>query len=326
MANAELRNRLRYALASEAARDQLMSQIGFVTFGTDFYVDADNGNDNNDGLSPDTGFKTVLKGYDATTSGNHDIVWMSGNAAHAIATELAISKSRVHFVGTGGNGRWEGQRTRWEMGVTTGSEIAIVQNTGVGNTFSNIKMRSTDTNTSSLYTFADGGEFTILHNVSLEHDSLLTTDACSELLANGDTSLYVDCSFGNLIYLVNATRAVVLFTRETITGKVARSVRFIGCSFFNKTADATSSHVTATTNDIERSAIFENCIFWTAVLSTATQTVVFSIASALTDGMVLLKDCAVLNVTGVCATSLGVYTTSPAPAAAGTEAILVAAS
>ena len=324
--SANLRRRLAVALADTGARDELVSSLGFFTFGQVFYVDADNGNANNSGLSTDQALKLVSEAEALMTSGNHDVVVMSANAAHAIASTLAVSNNRVHFVGTGGDGRWEGQRTRWEATITAGSGIAMLVITGTGCTFTNIKFRDTSTNSTNIFCVADGGESTVIRNCAIEKATDLDQDTASEFLCNGDTSLYVDCSFGNGIYITNATRAIVRFTRETIAGKVARSVRFVGCLLESKTADATSIHCLATVNDIERHCIMEDCIFWSSVLSTATQTAVFGVASALTDCMVLLKDCTVLNITGVCATSLGVYTNSSAPAAAGTEAILVAAS
>ncbi len=317
---------LRDGIGNLDAAQEIESQLGVFTFGTKFYVnpDASNASDNNLGTSKEEPLSTVLAAYNKTTSGAHDIIYLSANSAHTISATLAVSKSRVHFVGTGGGGRWEGQRTRFESTITTGTGIAQVTVTGVGCTFHNIKFRDTSTNSTNVFAVADGGEFTMFENCSFEKDEDLNQTGAAELLCNGDTSLYRDCSIGNGIYIVSVARANILFTRVTIAGKVARSVRFVGCLIENKTSATTSLHAKATTNDIERHCIFDDCIFWTAVLSTATQADSFGIASALTDGMILLKNCVQLNVTDYCATGLGVYHNSPAAAAEGGEAILVA--
>ena len=148
------------------------------SFGDYFFVDADVGSDDvNDGLSMDEPKKTVLAAYNLTVSGNHDVLVMSGNAPHAIADEIIVAKSRVHFVGLGGGSRYLGQRTRFEMGVTTGVAKAIIQVTGVGCTFSNIKFRSVDTLAASLYAVADGGEFTQFSYCSFEKATDLNVPA-----------------------------------------------------------------------------------------------------------------------------------------------------
>ncbi len=308
----------------KAAREIETNLGGFITYGTFFYVDADNGNDLNSGLTSIDAKKTVLAAYNLTTSGAHDVIYLSANGAHAIAATLAVSKSRVHFVGTGGGGRWEGQRSRLEATITTGTGIAMVVVTGNGCTFHNIKFRDTSTNSTNIHAVADGGEHSIFRNCAFEKDEDLGVAGACELMCNGDTSLYVDCSIGNGIYTVSGTRACINFTGGLISGKKARSVRFVGCLIENKTSATTTLHVKATIADIERHCIFDDCIFWTAVLSSATQADSFGIASALTQGMVLLKDCVQINVTDYCATGLGVYHNQPAAAAEGGEAILVA--
>lgn len=294
-----------------------------TTFGTTFYVDADDGNDQNDGLTMNTAKATVLAGYNLTTSGAHDIVVMTGNSAHTLTDELAVSKNRVHFWGLGGGSRYMGQRTRWEMGVTTGTAIAIVQVTGVGCTFTNIKFRSTDTLSTSLYAIADGGEFTQFTHCSFEKATDLDQTTAAELLANGDTAYYKNCSFGNNIYVVTVARQNILCTRETITGKVARDCIWEDCIFMGNTTSTTFVNVRATSNDLERVALFKNCTFWSAKTSTVAQALSFGIASDLTDAEILLQNSYSINITDVAASSRGVFTTAAVPSVEGTEAIEV---
>ena len=327
MYSEDLRRRMEVALASDGARNELFSSA-FATFGTVYYVDADNGSDTrNDGLSMSGAFATVAKAYSKVTSNAHDVIVLSGAGAHTLTDELLVAKNRVHFVGLGGGSRYMGQRTRFEMGVTTGSAIALLQVTGVGCTFSNIKFRSSDTLATSLYCVADGGEFTQFTNCSFEKATDLGTALSAEFLCNSDTGYYKNCTFGNLIYArTHATRSVVYFARETITGKVARDCMFEDCLFLNHCGTAAQVHFYIPgATDIERLLLFKNCTFWTAKLSAATQAAVFGVTSAQTEGEVLLQGCVTQNVTDTCVTGKGVFTNSVTPVSDGTESVTCAA-
>ena len=294
-----------------------------LTFGNVFWVDANAGSDGNlgDGPASDHALKTVLAAYNKTVSNNHDVILLSAASAHVIAAEIAVTKNRVHFVGLGGGSRYIGQRTRFEMGVTTGTGIAIIKNTGVGNTFTNIKFRSVDTLSTSLYAFADGGEFTQITNWSFEKDEDLGSAAAAEFLCNCDTGFYKNCTFGNMIYSVTAARGCVLITRTTIAGKVARDCIFEDCLFLNKTTNTGAVHVLGTTaTDVERFMWFKNCAFMTSVLSTVSQVHAIHNANALTDGEIICQDCMCTNVDDF-GTVTGLFTNSPTSAAAGTETI-----
>ena len=292
-----------------------------ATFGTIFWVDSDVGSDGNRGLGPDDALATVAAAYAKCTSNKHDVIVLSGAGAHTLTDELAVAKNRVHFVGLGGGSRYVGQRTRFEMGVTTGTAIAIVKVTGVGCTFTNIKFRSSDTLATSLYAVADGGEFTQFTNCSFEKATDLDQAGAAEFLCNCDTGYYKNCSFGNMIYQVSVARGCVLVTRETIAGKVARDCIFEDCLFLNNTSATTSVHVKTTlAADVERFMIFKNCIFMTAKLSSATQTNAIHGAAALTQGEILCHDCSCQNVTGL-GVVVGLFTNSPTSAADGTEGI-----
>lgn len=296
-----------------------------TTFGTVFYVNSntDEGSDSNDGLTMESAKATVLAAYNLTTSNAHDVVVMSGSSAHVFADELIVAKNRVHFIGLGGGSRYLGQRTRWTMGVTTGSAIALLQVTGVGCTFTNIKMTSADTLAASLYCVADGGEFTQFTNCWFEKNTDLNQTTAAEFLCNSDTGYYLRCTFGNNIYTVSVARQSVLCTRETITGKVARDCIWEDCLFQQRSTASTNVNIRATGNDLERMMLFRKCIFWNAKGSSGLQSLAFGIASVLTDAEVLLDRCTLQNIVDVAAASRGVFTNSVTPIATGTESVEV---
>lgn len=300
-----------------------------ATFGNYYFVDADNGSDDNDGKTMSNAFATVSAAYSAVTSGNHDVIVLTANATHSLDDQITVSKSRVHFYGLDPAGpfRHMGQRTKLTMGVTTGSAIACIVNEGVGNTFHNLKIRSEDTLSTSLYGIADCGEFGLWNNCWVEKATDLDQTGAAELLCTADTPHYINCNFGNCIYTSSVARQNVLFSRSlTTTSNVARDVYFENCWFQNRSSATTVVNLRATTNDIERVAYFKECVFWSAKTSSATQALVAGIASALTDAEILLHNCAVQNITDVAAGSSGVFTTSPTPSATGTESVQVTTS
>lgn len=287
--------------------------------GTVYFVNPTIGSDGNKGTRMDKPLSTISKAYSLATTNNHDMIVLSANAAHAATDELAVSKNRVHFWGLDAVGRYYGQRTRWTMGVTTGTAIAIVKNTGVGNTFSHIKFDSSDTLSTSIYAFAEGGEYTVIENCEIYKSTDLDQATAAELLMNGDSALVRNCTIGSLANEVSAARTNVLLTRETITGKVCRDVTFDNCLLWLKSSSATASHFHATTaTDVERMLLIKNCSMVVAKLSGATVADAIIVDTALTDGQILLQNSYNFNSTAIGTTgSVGIlYAGAPVATAA----------
>ena len=300
-------------MAGEAEGNELLDLIGpGFTFGNIYYVDKERGRSGNTGLSSDAALATVLQAYDKITSGNHDIILLSAEGGHVLDDMLDLTKSRFHIVGTGmRHGAYMGQRSRLTLGVTTGSAIAAVKITGTGVTLNNLKISSADTLSTSLYALADGGEFTILRNCWLEKSTDLDQTGAAELLANGDTATYLGCTFGNHIYRPSVARQNVLFTRETIAGKVARAVTFEDCYMLGYPSATSFSHMrTANANDIERFVNLIRCRMLSKVGGSIADEAI-TIATALTEGGFFLDAC-LTNATNTATVSSGVFTNSPA--------------
>ena len=228
-----------------------------VTPGTYFFVNSDTGSDGNDGLSMETPLKTVAAAYAKMTTNKYDVCVCMGAATHTISAMLDITKNRCIFVGLDGSGgRSYGQRTRWSMGVTTDTDdVAEVRNTGVGNVFMNIKFDNTNTLSENIWGFAEGGEYTYFANCEFYKSTHLNSSTASELLMNGDSSAFYNCTFGDLVNTTVSTaiRPCVILTRELITGKVCRDGLFVHCEFLRKAANAACRPVYSTlANDVER--------------------------------------------------------------------------
>lgn len=293
------------------------------TFGDTWFVDPD-ANGAGTGKTMRNAFTTVGAAVTASTNNNHDVILMNGISAHSTAsdnTELTMTNSRTHFVGLCGGSRYFGQRTRWTMGVTTGTAIAIVQNTGVGNTFTNIKFDSSDTLATSIFAFAEGGEYTQMTNCEIREAGDLGNTSAANLLCNGDSAFYKNCMIGSLDDTVSVKRPLVLLNRETISGKVARDVVFEDCLFFIKTSSSDASAIHGDgANDIERILLLKNCDFVNALLSSATPDQAVEFDSTPTQGNVLADNCSSVGFAAF-STTTEVFSATAIKNATGPEAI-----
>lgn len=298
------------------------------TYGEYIFVDPDStGADNGEDMA--NAFRTVGQAVTKAATNTHAVILMNANSAHSTATdndELTLTKGRIHFVGLGGGSRYLGQRTRWTMGVTTGSAIAIVQNTGVGNTFTNIKFDSSDTLSTSKFAFADGGEYTQLTNCEIVHSGQLGVSSAAPLLANGDSAYYLNCAIGSLVHIWTTAAQNVLFTRETITGKVARDVIFEECISLCKTTNSSFvNHRGVGATAIERMLLYKNCGFVNAKLGSANPAQAVGFSATQTEGEIILDSrCWERDHTAVSSTTGVFIYNSGAPSNAGNSGIQAA--
>ena|SRR3990167_3198373 len=263
----------------------------------------------------------------ALVNNAHDVMALSANAGHAVATAgLVITRNRMHIVGMDGGNRRFGSRSR-VTGAATVTEVGIVHNTGVGNTFRNLKFDSASTVAASIYAVAEGGEYSYYKNCEFYKSTDLDQTGAAELLMNGDSCRFENCTFGSLVNAISGAilRPCVLLTRETITGKACRDSEFIDCLFWRKCGDTGNRFIYgANANDVERMLLFERCIFVNAKLGTAVPAQNVAFGATQTEGEVLLKDCSSMNAATAMSTTTGVFVDSPVPTA-GTSGISVQA-
>jgi len=285
---------------------------GMTVFGNAWYVDPTNGDDNDTGETPDHAFASISAAISAATTNNHDVIFLSAHAAHAQTSMLTITKSRLHFVGTdmrGGVGM--GARSRITMGDSTvAADIALMQNTGVGNTFTSIKFDSSSTVAASIWGVTEGGEYTVYRSCEFYKSSDLDVTLSAELLENGDSCQYIDCSFGSLANEVSTAiiHPCVEFAREKITGKFSRDARFDNCQFLRKAGGTANSFVDATgVNDVNRMAMFKNCDFIANEIGSVPAEAVTASGGKQERGAILLNNCWAFNCTLLTEASVGVF-------------------
>ena len=174
-------------------------------------------------------FSTVKEAYTATTSGADDVIVLSTNSTHELSEMLTVSKNRVHFLGDS-FGRKYGQRAKinYADGIATADPFAV-KVTGVGNTFTGIKFLNNNTDAQVVATVGEGGEYTVYRNCEFYNSTNLDSDTEAELVQNGDSTQFYDCTFGSLADSVSGdkVRPAVLMTAGTVgAGLVSRDVLF----------------------------------------------------------------------------------------------------
>jgi len=315
-----------YHTGLAVSRSQIQQAINLLGPGDIWYVDYRNGNDSNGGQSWRDAFKTLTAAYNAATSNNNDVILIDGDSGVAETAMITWSKNRIHVIGCNGMlpifGRGAGARIT--MGVTTDTDdVALLQVTGVRNTFTGLKFDSGNSLAQSLYCVMDGGEYTRWNNCEFYKSDKLTTDGVAEVVCNGDTSEYVHCCFGDTVNSrgsASAQRPNVLFSRETITGKVARDCVFYNCLFNHKAAHADANFMYGSgATDIERSLTIVNPIFTNAILAAGTIADAITFGGAQTQGNILLMNpVAVGAITAFAEASQNVFVQGPVPTAATT--------
>jgi len=261
---------------------------------------------------------TIASAYAAAVSNRHDVILLSANAAHAQTSMLTITKNRLHFIGMSmrGGAFGMGARTRITMGVTSAAaDIAVMQNTGVGNTFRNLKFDSSNTKAESLYAVAEGGEYAIYEGCEFYKSTDLDESGAAEVLNNGDSAQWIKCVFGSSANIVadNCIRANMLLT-ATLSGKKCRDNVVDSCLFLSKSAGV--EHVDiygANATDVERMFLVRDSVFYSNILGAATPAHAVGFGAAQTEGAVLLKNCTSVDHTVMKQASMSIYVDGAVP-------------
>jgi len=299
-----------------------------ATSGKVFWVDYTNGSDGNKGTSPTKAFKTVAKAYDAATTNKDDVICLIGSATHVLTEMLTVSKNRVHFIGVDGlGGRYFGQNAKIHLGVTTAAtDIGTILNTGVRNSFTNIKFTNANTVAQGLYCVVEGGEYTVYDRCEIYKESLLNGTTASEMVMNGDSCQVVNCTVGSSANLLvgDIIRANVRITAGIAgAGKVARDVVFENCRFLKKAAGTASAYFyAANATDVERMFHIKNSLFYNSKLASGDPAQCVIAAAAQTEGDILIDNCTSINNTKL-STSTGVAIAGPVPTYATTGIAVV---
>ncbi len=293
-----------------------------ATSGRYFFVDYTYGNDTNNGRSMSSPVKTVAQAYSLMRDNKYDVMVLMGNASHVLTEMLTITKNRITIIGMGA-GRMYGQMAKVSMGVTTNAtDVFAIKNTGIRNAFINIKFSNANTVTENVAAFGEGGEYTVFENCEFYDSTELDSDTHAEMVLNGDSTQFVNCTIGSLADLVdgNKIRPAVLLTAGTVAaGKVCRDVLFKSCRFWKKAGGTATAFIKGAATDVERVMEFENCKFIANVLG-ATPAVAIDVANLTVGEILLTGDTVAVECTKI-GTATGIINCTPARVATATIGI-----
>lgn len=290
------------------------SDAGYVQFAKDYNKTYEDGTE-----LVQTSLETVIDSV--VTTNRDDIVFINDQNTHTLTSMLAMDVSRTHLIGLGPKRKY-GQGAKVSITATTGAtNVGTVLDTGVRNSYHNIKFINNSTVTEGIYCFVDGGEYTLLDHCEVYKSTDMDATGAAELVANGDSSIYRNCTFGSLATARSGAviRPNVLVTNATAAaGKVARDVTFENCNFWINASNTTNRFVYgANAADVERMMLFDNCVFFNNGASTAIPAQNVAFGASLTVGEVLIKDCSAnLNAGTAMSTTTKVTVTGAVPTAA----------
>jgi len=238
-------------------------------FGQSWFVDYRNGSDDNDGRSTERSFKTLSKAYSKAVSNRNDLILIDGDSTVAEDSMITWAKNRIHVVGLGG-GFLTGQRTKIGFS-TTGKAAAVAANltvTGVGNTFSNLKVTNDGTDAASLAALIDAGEANVYSNCSFLKPGDLGEAAVADVICRSDSTTYVNCEFGFDTLVQTAARPTFWIKHDGATR--CKHLRMRDCHFTCASSEATKSFILVNhTSSLAFSNVFTRCTFSNALVGSA---------------------------------------------------------
>lgn len=295
-------------------------------WGATYFVDYRNGADTNNGLSRGNAKKTYSAGLGLVTSNNMDLVVIDPDSTVVETAMVDNAKNRFTVVGDN-SGRLFGAGAKISATVTSGAtNIATFQNTGVRNTFVGIKFMNSSTVNEGLYSVAEGGEYSVFRYCEFYKDTDLDETTAAELLHNGDSAQFFDCTFGSSANIVadNVIRPNVKLT-ATLAGKKCRDTYFENCIFLAKAGGTEKVMVYgANATDVERMLLMKNCSFVNSILAAADPAHAVGFGAAQTEGSVLLQNCSSVLCTVMAQASRNIYVSGAVPTFA-TTGVAVAA-
>lgn len=233
-------------------------------------------------------YNTAEAAYAAVTSNADDIILLAGYATHSVATGIAHTKNRVHWIGMDGGGRLVQQGAKLELSGAVDSAY-VLKDTGVRNSFENIKIIQSSTHANALTALQLGGEGGRLKNVSAVFgvvDNLDQTTA-HEVLCGSDSYTYEDCLFGTETLLTSAARSVFHVDQVTASQEF-KSNMFRKCHFLISSSSSTATFIRLdAVGDVLFSNFFDDCSFVASVDSAGGA----AIAEAVQTGTSTVKGC-----------------------------------
>jgi hypothetical protein len=301
---------------------------GLLPFtGRYIFVDYYRGSDGNVGTA-DSPVQTLYQAHAMATDGNNDVIVIipapistsSSNGTQRLSTAIAAtidptattgtltwSKSATHLIGLGGPGLSNRCRiappSTYTAATFGATGMKLVNVTGQGCIFQNFSVYagfSTNAANGHVAWQDAGGRNTYIGVAFLginDTYSAGTSTNSRSLVVSGTTgeNTFIGCTIGG----DTTVKATANYSLE-LTGGSPRN-KFIDCLFPSNVSAATASDVYVATTGIDRYVLFERCKFINETLggvASSTITDVFSVQTAASGGVILVKDCTSVGHTG----------------------------
>jgi hypothetical protein len=272
--------------------------IGATSMGTQgkvIHVKPYSGADGQDGLSPESAVKTLVKALALATADQNDIILLyseSNTAANTTdyqSATLTWNKNLVHLIGIGADAMYSQRARIGQLSTATGVS-PLVNVTANACMFKNLSIfHGVDDNTSliALRVSGKGNVFENVHIGGMGHATQVTAGATSLKLDGANENVFRKCVIG----LDTTTRDNSAEGEIWLDGASLRNV-FDDCLIVAFISSAGYEHVVFEDSlAIDRYVMFKNCIFYSiSGNNAAPQDQIFEFKASLTQGHVILHD------------------------------------
>lgn len=243
----------------------IVGGTGFVTQGNIFFVKPYSGSDANDGMSPDTAFKTLVKALAKATANQNDVVYLMSESNTGSATTdyqsvaLNWNKDGVHLIGAN-NGAMIGSRSRIAQLSSVKSLTNLLTVSANNCLIANIEIYQGVATSVALAPIAliVSGERNRFVNCQISGigDTSLDVAGARSVYITGSENLFQHCYLG-LDTIIRGTAEAEVEILGTSGALVARTI-FEDCNFNSWTSLAAFKSLKTTY--IDRFLLLNNCI------------------------------------------------------------------
>jgi hypothetical protein len=268
----------------------VMAGVPYTMNSKYYFVDARNGSDGNDGLTPATALATIIAAEDKCTANQHDTIFLLGTGtAVSMTAALTWDKSYTHLIGICAPTQ-VAQRARIAHEDATYTGLSPLFNvTASGCIFKNVYCFQGVADATSLINWQVSGGRNYFENVHFAGggNASMAIDGCASLRLVGSEgeNTFVHCTLG-----VDTIAAATGVRCLAITGGTPRNI-FRNCNFTLYSAAAGAMFVEwEALSAVDRYMLFDRCNFFNTGATTMSEA--FSIpASVPSHRRCFLKDC-----------------------------------
>jgi len=265
--------------------------VGGPGTGNSYFVDPENGADTNDGRTPATAKLTLAAAYALATEDQHDTIYLIGRSTTAtISDTLSWAKRHTHLIGIAA----PTPNSRARLTVTgTDSAVAGLSIDADGCVIANIRVYQ-ETSLAGCGAISVSGDRNYFYNVDAQGQvgasALGSATAFSLLLDGAGENVFERCTIG-LDTVVRTAGAPLRLDGSSVRNE------FRSCFFRSACETAAIGMVKfADTAALDRSLLFDNCIFynfWTNHVDKLNE--VFTIPASAQTHDIILQNCAAVG-------------------------------